>query len=92
MFSLILEWIHRRGIQLLCYLGDWLVIAESVPLLLQHCKQFLLLYKDLGVAINIVKSDLKLFSMAQYLGMLVDTIRERVFPTDSGCQIRDLVN
>ena len=49
------------------------MIAESVPLLLQHCKQLLQLCKELGVIINMEKSDLEPSSTAQYLGMLIDT-------------------
>ena len=36
VFSLILEWAHLRGVRLLHYLDDWLVIAESQSLLLQY--------------------------------------------------------
>ena len=70
---------------LLYCMDDWLVIAESIPLLLQHHKQLLQLYKDLGIVINMEKSDLELFSSAPYLGMLTmtGTIWERVFPTNS---------
>ena len=36
VFALVSEWAHRSGMCLLCYLNDWLVIAESRDLLLQH--------------------------------------------------------
>ena len=36
VFTLILEWVHRRGVRCLRYLNDWLVVAESLHLL-QHC-------------------------------------------------------
>ena len=39
--------------------------------------------KDLGVVINMEESDLKPTSKAQCLWMLIDTIRERIFLTDS---------
>ena len=34
--ALVSEWANRRGTHLLRYLDDWLVVVESVPLLLQH--------------------------------------------------------
>ena len=39
VFALVLEWVYRSGIQLLRCLDDWLVVTESVPLLLQHLEQ-----------------------------------------------------
>ena len=37
IFSLVLEWAHKKEFRLLCCLDDWLVILESVPHLLEHC-------------------------------------------------------
>ena len=50
------------------------MIADLVPLLLQHSEQLFQLCKDLGVIIIMEKLDLKPSSMAQYFGMLIDTI------------------
>ena len=55
------------------------MIAESIPLLLQHCKQ---LCKKC-VSVNMEESDFKPTSKAQYLGILIDIIHEKVFLTDS---------
>ena len=49
----------QEGIRLLCYLNDWLVVVESVPLLFRHQEQLLQLCQDLGIVINWEKSDLK---------------------------------
>ena len=46
---------------------------ESVPCLLGY-QLILRLYQDLVTVINMKQSDLELTNMAQYLGMLVDTI------------------
>ena len=91
VFALVLEWDHWHGIRLLRYLNDWLMIVESVPLLLQHQEQLLQLCWGLGIVIIGGKLDLKPSSKAQYLGMLIDTIGERVFPMDSlTVRFRDL--
>ena len=41
-----------EGIRLLCYLDDWLVVEELVPLLLQYWEQLLQLCQDLGIVIS----------------------------------------
>ena len=43
---------------LLGYLDDCLVFAKSLPLLLRHCNLLLQLCQDLGIVINLEKSDL----------------------------------
>ena len=73
-----LEWAHRRGIHLLCYLDDW---VESVPFLL-GCQKLLHHCQDLGNVISLEKSDLEAANKAWYLRMLIDTIQERICLTD----------
>ena len=68
--------------RLLHYLDDWLVVAESLPLL-QHQDLVVQLYRDLGIVINWEKSDLHPSTCVQYLGMLIDTSLEKVFPSKS---------
>ena len=74
LFNLVSEWAHKRGIWLLCYLDDWLVVLESVPPLLHRWVQLLQFCPDLGIVINWEESDLDTTNRAQYLGMLIDTI------------------
>ena len=73
----------QERIWLLCFLNDWLVIAELVPYLLEHYKLFLQFSKDLGIVITSEKLDLEPTSKTQYLGMVIDTISERVYSTNS---------
>ena len=75
MFSLVLEWDCKRGIHLLHYLDNWLVIAELNPFLLGLCELLLCLCQDLKIVINWEKSGLGQTHMAQYLGMLIGTLR-----------------
>ena len=72
----------QEGIRLLYYLDKWPVFAELIPRLLELCELLFQLCKDLGIVINLEKPDLKPNSNAQYLRMLIDTIRERVYPMD----------
>ena len=82
MYSLVSEWAHWQGIYLLQYPDNWLIITDSVPHVLEPWELLLSLCKDLGIVINGEKSDLKPTSKAQYNGMLIDTIQERVYLTD----------
>ena len=48
VFSVVSEWAYRQGIRLVKYLDNWLVIADSVPCLLEYWELHLSLCKDLG--------------------------------------------
>ena len=87
VFAVVSEWAHWRGIQLLRYLDDWLVVAESIPFLFQHREQLLVIITSWE------KSDLEPSSRAQHLGMLINTVWERVYPADSQIiKFQDLVD
>ena len=58
VFSLVLEWAHRRRTQLLWYPDNWLIIVESAPHLLEHQELFLPC-KYLGTVVIWKKSDVK---------------------------------
>ena len=66
---------------LLRYLDDWLVVAESKDLLLQHRDLILQMCDNLGIMINWDKSDFQPSTRLQYIGMLIDSSLERVFPS-----------
>ena len=81
VFSLISEWAHQRGVHFLRYLDNGLIVAESLPLLFHICDLVLQLFQGLGIVINWEKLDLQPTTRVQYLGMVIDTSRERVFPS-----------
>ena len=84
VIALVSEWVHRRGMRRLCYLDDWLVVAESRrDLLLQHWDLLVRLCDDLGIIVKWEKSDLQPSARHQYLGMLIDTSLERIFPSQA---------
>ena len=56
---------------------------ETRSLLLQHRYLVLQLCRNLGIVVNWEKSDLHHSTHVQYLGMLIDTSLEKVFPSEA---------
>ena len=81
VFAAVLAWAHTRGIRLLRYLNDWLVLASSETKAHQHVQDLLLLCRDLGIVVNEEKSDLVPSRSASYLGMTIDTVAGKVSPS-----------
>ena len=81
VFTLVSESAHRRGMCLLHYLDNWLVVVETRDLLLSHQDLLLQLCSDLGIMVNWKKSDLIPSTHLQYLSMVLDTSLERLFPS-----------
>ena len=74
-------WAHSCGVRLLRYLDDWLVLASSETRAKQHVRDLLSLCHSLGIVINEEKSDLNPSQPVEYLGMSIDTVVARAFPT-----------
>ena len=83
VFALVSEWAHQKGMHLLRYLDDWLVVAESQDLLLCHQDLLLQLCTDLGIVVNWKKLDILPSTCLQYLGMVIDASLESVFPSQN---------
>ena len=81
VFAAVSAWAHSRGIRLLRYLDDWLVLASSETKARQHVQDLLLLCHDLGIVVNKEKSDLTPSRSASYLGMTIDTVAGKVSPS-----------
>ena len=81
VFAAVSAWAHSRGIRLLRYLDDWLVLASSETKARQHVQDLLLLCHDLGIVVNKEKSDLTPSRSASYLGMTIDTVVGKVSPS-----------
>ena len=81
VFAAVSAWSHSRGIRLLRYLDDWLVLASSETKARQHVQDLLLLCHDLGIVVNKEKSDLMPSCSASYLGMTIDTVAGKVSPS-----------
>ena len=74
-------WAHARGVRLLRYLDDWLVLASTEARARQHVRDLLSLCNSLGVVLNREKSDLNPSQSVEYLGMTIDTVAARAYPT-----------
>ena len=81
VFAAVSAWAHSRGIRLLRYLDDWLILASSEAKARQDVQELVLFCHNLGIVINKEKSDLEPSQMANYLGMVIDTEAVRVYPS-----------
>ena len=81
VFAAVSAWAHSRGIRLLRYLDDWLVLSSSEKKAKESIRELLLLCRTLGIVINEKKSDLVPSQSAKYLGMTIDTGAGKVFPS-----------
>ena len=86
VFAAVSAWAHSRGVHLLRYLDDWLILASSETKTRQHLSQLLSLCHSLGIVINEQKSDLSPSRSVEYLGMTIDTISARAWPTEARIQ------
>ena len=80
VFAAVSAWAHYRGIRLLRYLDDWLVLASSEKKAKQSVQELLSICHTLGIVIN-EKSDFVPSQSAKYLGMTIDTGAGKVFPS-----------
>ena len=81
VFAAVSAWAHARGIRLLRYLDDWLVLSSSEKKAKESIRELLSLCRTLGIVINEKKSDLVPSQSAKYLGMTIDTSAGKVFPS-----------
>ena len=81
VFAAVSAWAHARGIRLLRYLDDWLVLSSSEKKAKESIRELLSLCRTLGIVINEKKSDLVPSQSAKYLGMTIDSGAGKVFPS-----------
>ena len=81
VFAAVSAWAHARGIRLLRYLDDWLVLSSSEKKAKDSIRELLSVCRTLGIVINEKKSDLVPSQSAKYLGMTIDTGAGKVFPS-----------
>ena len=81
VFAAVSAWVPSRGIRLLRYLDDWLVLSSSEKKAKQSIRELLSLCHTLGIVINEKKSDPVPSQAAKYLGMTIDTGAGKVFPS-----------
>ena len=75
-------YLHSLGIRLLRYLDDWLILSESREASLRDLQLVLRACRDLGICINLAKSELSPSQTPQYLGMILDSRVLRAFPSE----------
>ena len=73
--------LHSRGIRMLRYLDDWLILSSSEAGAVWAREEALHLCQQLGIVVNFEKSSLIPRQGATYLGMEIDSLSLKAFPT-----------
>ena len=79
-------WARRQLFRLFQYLDDWLNLATSYDLALEQTLRFVEKCVDLGLLVNLKKSELVPVQVIQFLGFQLDFTRAMVFPTQERMQ------
>ena len=66
--------LRQRGVPLIIYLDDMLIMAESASLVLLHAASALNLLESLRFVINYKKSQLTPSQQIEFLGFLIDSV------------------
>ena len=72
--------LHRLGVRILRYLDDWLILASSERECLQARDLVLQLCQDLGIQVNLQKSNLTPSQSTSYLGIVLDSVNLKASP------------
>ena len=65
VFAAVSAWAHARGIRLLRYLDDWLVLSSSEKKAKESIRELLSVCRTLGIVINEKKSDLRALAVCE---------------------------
>ncbi|RLC31138.1 MAG: hypothetical protein DRH37_03745 [Deltaproteobacteria bacterium] len=80
--KVLLKWCHRKGINMVPYLDDWLLYHTDRELLIEHTRLVVQMAGNLGWVINLEKSELVPAQKFDFLGMTLDTRLSTVRPCE----------
>ncbi len=73
----VLSPLKQKGVRILNYLDDWLILAQSEAKLISHRSLLLSHLKCLGLRVNFAKSSLSPSQWASFLGAVFDSVHMR---------------
>ncbi len=73
---------HRRSIRLHQYIDDWLCVADTEIQAREDTQWLLEMATKLGLRVNLNKSELTPSQHIVFLGVLIDTVKMRAYPSD----------
>lgn len=76
------SYVRSRGLSIIQYLDDWNISCKSFDACKLWTTWLLSLTRDLGLLVNLLKSDLDPAQLFQFIGILFDLIRGTARPAD----------
>ena len=80
--AVVASWLHSKGIRLVRYLDDWLLLASSREAFIEQCQILLSMCSHLGLRVNFRKSSLIPAQQVVYLGMRICSTQFKAFPKE----------
>ena len=81
VFGVVSAFLHSQRIRLICYLDDWLILVDSPESVSRALNLVLSSCQTLGVRVNVEKSDLVPSQRSTYLGMIINSVTFRAYPS-----------
>lgn len=86
LMAVIGSYLRKRQIQVFMYLDDWLIKSQDRTLLLRQLEETLQLIQNLGLIVNVQKSNMNPSQVVLYLGSVFNTRRGLVLPSEERFQ------
>ena len=81
-----LSFLRKMGINVLAYLDDFIIIADSYESCLRDTQKCIAVLQNLGYIVNFEKSSLTPAQSIEHLGLVIDSVNMTVRITDTKCQ------
>ena len=82
VFGIVAAFLHAQGIRLLRYLDDWLFLEDSPEAVARSLDLVISTCLALIIRVNVEKSELRPTQRMTYLGMVIDSVTFRAFPSE----------
>lgn len=77
--------LRSKGVRLIVYLDDWLIIGETAEVVLNHVTIAVNLFEELGLKVNYEKSHMKPVTCLEFLGFVISSVSQQISISEKKC-------